>query len=64
MLLEFTIIEHYKNNAPEPFGFMLFESIPKIGAKVQLKWLDGSDAHKVRITAVSEVNLEIHVQKE
>ena len=46
----FNVVVHYKGEAPEPFGTIDLEVAPAVGQVIQLYWLDGKRADKVRVT--------------
>lgn len=61
--LLFTVIEEYDDAAPENFGSYLAEAVPAPGDVIQLKWLDGRDAHRARVESVLMDDLVLRVAK-
>lgn len=58
----YEVIEHYPDDAPEPYGHYLHEaSLPslKVGDVIQLRWLDGSAAHCVQIEKIHNGTLHV-----
>ena len=55
----YRVIEHYDGKAPEPFGTYVGAPDVKAGDTIQLKWLDGRDAHKVVVTERDEMVLHV-----
>lgn len=50
----YMVIEHYADDACEPFGTYLHDGDPpRQGDMIQLKWLDGRDAHRVMVDRVT-----------
>ena len=61
--LEFLIVEHFDEGAPEPFGSYLHpipHDYPSIGETIQLRWLDGSAAYKAKIFRIEGNTLHVH----
>lgn len=61
MFIEYEVIEHYQDAAPEPFGHYLHPAgpQPKAGDSIMLKWLDGRDAYRVTVDRVVGVTLHV-----
>lgn len=57
--IEFRVVEYSDGEPPETFGFVQLTSIPKPGDVVQLRWLDGRDAHGVRVDRVNDFTLHV-----
>jgi len=60
--LLFKIVEHYDDEAPETFGDELLDHVPVPGEVIQLHWLDGTEAHRVKVERV--VGTTLHVIEE
>lgn len=58
----YSVIEHYEDEGPEPFGFYFGTPDVKPGDVIQLKWLDGRDAYRVKVS--SRDGMTLHVKSE
>ena len=56
------IVEHFDDEAPETFGYELLDHVPAPGEVIQLHWLDGTEAHRVKVERV--VDMTLHVIEE
>lgn len=54
------VIECYDDEAPEAFGTYVGSPDLQVGDEIQLKWLDGSDAYKVKV--IKRDGMELHVE--
>ena len=66
-LIEYEVEEHYADAPPEPFGHYLHDlTKPKIakGDVIMLKWLDGSDAYRVRVELIRDGVLHVMAEHE
>lgn len=59
----FNVVEEYDDAAPEDFGGYVAGAVSAPGDVVQLKWLDGKDAYKVRVVRVLLEDLVLRVKK-
>lgn len=59
----FHVVEEYDDAAPEDFGGYLAYEFPAPGDVVQLKWLDGRDAYRVRVKRVLVDDFVLRVEK-
>lgn len=59
--IEYRIVEHYDDEAPEPFGFELIPAryVPKPGDVIMLHWLDGREAYQVKVDEVRGTTLHV-----
>jgi hypothetical protein len=48
----YDVMEHYDDEPPEPFGSEVLDHAPVPGEIIQLHWLDGADAYRVRVLSV------------
>lgn len=57
----YIVIEHDPDGeeAPEPFGRYIGAPDVKAGDVIQLKWLDGMDAYKVKVSSRDEMTLHV-----
>jgi len=62
ILIEYKVIEHFPNDAPELFGFERFpaDRAPCVGDVVTLHWIDGRVAYDVRVDRI--VGTTLHVR--
>ena len=58
----FKVVEHYDDEAPETFGYEKLDHVPVPGEVIQLHWLDGREAHRVRVERV--IGFTLHVIEE
>lgn len=61
-MIAYEIVEHFAEDPPEPFGTYLHDmrhSSPRPGDEIQLKWLDGRLAYRVRIDRVDGLTLHV-----
>jgi hypothetical protein len=62
LLIAYRIIEHYGDaDPPEPFGYEFLHGTPSVGDLVTLHWLDGREAHRVRVESISGTTLHVRV---
>ena len=57
----YSVIEVFEGQAPEPFGTELLDHHPEVGEVVQLHWISGQLAHRVKVCGVDPGRLQIHV---
>lgn len=50
----YRVIEEYDDSYPEEFGDVILDHIPEIGEVIQLYWLSGRPANKIRVTSVND----------
>jgi len=61
LVFGYRVIEHDPSGeeAPETFGGYVGSPDVKVGDVIQLKWLDGRDAYKAKVTARDEMTLHV-----
>ncbi len=60
--LLYTVMEHYTDEAPEPFGDVLLDHVPEPGEVLALHWFDGQPAYDVQVLHIDEKDpLLVHV---
>lgn len=57
--IQYSVIEHYEDDAPEHFGYVDLEAAPRVDDVIQLKWLSGKDAYQVRVYQVRGMTLDV-----
>lgn len=48
----YAVIEVFDDNPSEPFGDYLSDKILRVGDIIQLRWLDGTPAYKVKVLEI------------
>jgi len=48
----YKVLEIFDDEAPEPFGTEVLDHKPVVGEVIQLHWLDGREAYKVKVCSV------------
>lgn len=62
-MIGYSVIETYEDEVPEPFGGYWAEREPNAGDIIQLKWLNGRDAYKVKVLRVDLDEFRLVVKK-
>lgn len=59
LVFGYRVVEHYDDEAPEPFGGYFGSPDVKAGDEIQLKWLDGRDAYMVKVVERDDMTLHV-----
>ena len=59
LTIEFQVVMHYEDEAPETFGYEWLDHAPLVGESVDLHWLDGRLAGHVVVQKVEGAVLHV-----